>query len=169
MCLDTFDSQHIHTINGKGNFYANQATIQSQNNSPRDMVEFTAGLAAVNYEEALDLDSTNVNALNGLGNMQIILEQYDKAIEYFVTSFGIDKNRITTLNGLAYAHLKSDNLELAASFYEKTLDKDANNYDALSGLLLIYVQQDKQSKVNETLDRLEQFKEKVVESLIHTR
>lgn len=43
------------------------------------------------------------------------------------------------------------------------MDINPNNIDALSGLLLISIQQD---KVDALLDRLAQFQERVVESLI---
>ena len=162
----TLDANNINALNGLGFFYTNQAQLQSQNNAPDDLIESTANLAVSNYEKSLDLDSNNINALNGLGTIHIILEQYAKAIEFFVVSFGLNPEKITTLNGLANAHLKSGNLVLSESFYEDALDIDSNNFDALSGLLLIYIQQDDQHKVNEAINRLAQFQEQVVESLI---
>ena len=164
--LDTFDPTHIHAINGKGNFYANQAQLQSFNSAPVDLVESTAGLATKNYKEVLQLDGSNINALNGLGTIHIILEQYNTAITLFEKSLAINSERITTLNGMAFAHLKSGNLILAESFYNDTLDIDGTNFDALSGLLSIYLQQDKQDKVSETISKLAQFQEQVIQSLI---
>lgn len=160
------DENNIDAKNGLGFFYTNQAQRQSQNHLPQDMLEFTANLAVENYERVLALDQNNINALNGIGTIHIILEQYDEAIKLFTRSQGLDSDRITTLNGLANAYLKSGNLVLAISFYEGTLDIDAINFNALKGLLSIYLQQDNQDKVNEIIDRLEQFTEQIVESLI---
>ena len=67
---------------------------------------------------------------------------------------------------MADAQLKSGNLILAESFYNDALDSDANNFNALSGLLRIYIQQDDQSKIDDTIDRLAQFTQQVVDSLI---
>ncbi|MDH3779570.1 MAG: hypothetical protein OES15_01810 [Nitrosopumilus sp.] len=62
--------------------------------------------------------------------------------------------------------LKSGNLVLTESFYDDALDIDATNFDVLSVLLSIYLQQDKQDKVSESISKLIQFQEQVIQSLI---
>ena len=162
----TLDENNVNALNGLGFFYSNHAQEQSRNNAPDDLVQSTANLAIASYENALELDDSNVNALNGISTVHIVLGQYDQAIENFVLSFALDSDRISTLNGMAFAHMKSGNLVLAESFYDDALDVDDNNFDALSGLLSIYIQQDKHDKANETIAKLAQFQEQVVQSLI---
>jgi len=85
--------------------------------------------------------NSNTNALNALGNIESIHENYDKAInDYFEISLHIER-KITTLNGIASAHFKAGNTGDAISFYKETLHKDTNNFDALSGLFLIHTKQ----------------------------
>jgi hypothetical protein len=62
--------------------------------------------------------------------------------------------------------LKSGNLVLTESFYDDALDIDATNFDVLSVLLSICLQQDKQDKVSESISKLIQFQEQVIQSLI---
>ena len=160
------DDSNINALNGLGFYYTTLAQLESQRNIPVDMIQTTADLAIANYDKVLELDDSNINALNGLGTIHIILEQYDEAIEKFVLSYNQDSQRVSTLNGMADAQLKSGNLILAESFYKDALDSDANNFNALSGLLRIYIQQDDQSKIDDTIDRLAQFTQQVVDSLI---
>ncbi|MDH3340373.1 MAG: 6-bladed beta-propeller [Nitrosopumilus sp.] len=160
------NQNNVNALNGLGFFYTNQAQQQSKDHVSGDIMQFIASLAVENYEKALEQDEHNVNALNGLGTIHIILEQYDTAIDLFRKSLDIDSDRIVTLNGMALAQLKSKNMVLAESYYDDALNIDRNNFDALSGLLLIYLQQDDTDKVNEMIDRLGQFKEQVVKSLI---
>lgn len=39
--------------------------------------------SVADYKKAIELDSTNVNALNGLGNVLSDLEQYEEALKYY--------------------------------------------------------------------------------------
>ncbi len=160
------DKNNVNALNGLGFFYSSNAQTQSRNNAPHDLVESTANLAIVSYEKTLEIDDSNVNALNGIGTVHIILEQYDLAIENFVLSLAIDSDRVSTLNGMAFAHLKSENMILAESFYVNTLDVDDANFDALKGLLSIYLKQNKLDKADETIAKMTQFQEQVVQSLI---
>ena len=179
--LDTFDPAHIHAINGKGNFYTNQAIIQTQSNAPNDMIESTAKLAADNYNQALILDSTNINAFNGLGTVKIILEKYKDSITYFSDSLNQDDSRITTINGMAFAQLQNGNISTpecddrqfvagdcgAIQYYENiTNNLDENNFNALSGLLFIYLQTENQERINEMINRLQQLEDAAAESLL---
>ena len=159
------DPDNTNALNGLGFFYTNQAIIQSQGFAFSDMIEFTANLATSYYKQVPNYE-TNANSLNGIGTVYTLLEEYDLAIEYFGKSLEINSERIVTINGMANAQLKSGNLVLAESYYDDALNIDRNNFDALSGLLSIYLQQDNQDKINEIIDRLEQFKEQVIQSLI---
>ena len=96
------DDSNINALNGVGFFYTNQAQRQSQNHAPDDFIESLTNLAITNYESSLQLDANNINALNGLGTVQIILEQYTKAINLFEKSLAINPDRITSLNGIAF-------------------------------------------------------------------
>ena len=162
----TLDKNNVNTFNGLGFFYAGHAQAQSRNNAPDDLVESTASLAIANYEKTFQINSHNVNALNGIGTVHIILEQHDAAIKLFEKSLEIEPNRIATTNGMAFAQLRSGNPVSAITYYEMTLSADQNNFDALSGLLSIYIQQDRQSDINETVYRLAQYQDEIVESLI---
>jgi len=101
--------------------------------------------------------NSNTNALNALGNIESIRENYDKAInDYFEISLHIER-KITTLNGIAYAHFKAGNTGDSISFYKETLKNDTNNFDALSGLFLIHTKQNQPELAVQYEDQLKDY------------
>ena len=122
--------------------------------------------AELELQSVLDLDSRNTNALNALGYIETLRENYDKAIDYYQDSLTIDNKKTTTLNGLAFAHLRSNNLGEAATTYLKVINIDPNNFDALIGLITTYTQQGFPELAVQFIDKLDESNGIVTDKLI---
>ena len=59
--------------------------------------------AELKLQSVLELDFRNTNALNALGYIETLREDYEGAIDYYQDSLKIDSKKTTTLNGLAFA------------------------------------------------------------------
>ena len=116
-------------------------------------------------QSVFELDSRNTNALNALGYIEILRENYDKAIDYYQDSLKIDHNKVTTLNGLALAHLRSDNLGESTSTYLQVINIDPNNFDAITGLITTYTQQGFPELSEPFIDKLDESNSAIADKL----
>ena len=112
--------------------------------------------AELQLQSVLELDSRNTNALNALGYIETLRENYNTAIDYYEQSLNIDSKKTTTLNGLAFAHLRSDNLDNATTDYLKVLNIDSTNFNALVGLITTYTQQGTPELAASFIDNLDE-------------
>ena len=141
-------------------------TINQVNNG--DMHIISLEDAEIQLQSILESDSRSLNALNALGYIEILRENYDMSVVYYQKSLEIDSDRATTLNGLALSNLRSGELDEAIKNYNKVITYvDPTNLDALAGLITIHVQQDSPELAKPFIDKLAEsngvIKDKLIE------
>ena len=155
----SIDPNNINAKIGLADFTINQVTRDDESILKLEDTE-------LQLQSILELDSRNTNALNALGYIETLRENYDKAIDYYQDSLTIDNKKTTTLNGLAFAHLRSNNLGEAATTYLKVINIDPNNFDALIGLITTYTQQGFPELAVQFIDKLDESNGIVTDKLI---
>ena len=153
------DPQNINAYNGLGFFYEHKAQSDT-------FPIVLAQQAESFYNQALEIDSNHINSINGIGNVLVLQENYDGAIQMYQKSLDINDKLITTLNGMASAQLRAENGYQAISFYNKVLEIDESNFDALSGLFTIYTLEKQDELALEIAGKLSQYNKQVAENLV---
>lgn len=96
--------------------------------------------AIFNYSKVLKIDSTNVSALLSIGKVyQIHLNEYDKALNFFLRAYNHDKNNIEILISIGSVYVDLSKFEHAIDFFEKSLEK-GKNYESQTELIYSYIQ-----------------------------
>ena len=100
-------------------------------------IDFSKGQfenAIARFNHVLEINPQNVNALNGLGNTYLAIEDYDSAKSYFEMVLEINPINLSAFNGLGRTYLAIEDYDNAKLNYEMVLNIDADNVDALNGL-----------------------------------
>ena len=156
----SIDSNNVNARIGLADFTINQVTNED-NPSILKLED-----AELQLQSVLDLDPRNTNALNALGYIETLRENYNKSIDYYQTSLKVDSKKTTTLNGLSFAHLRSDNLDEAIIVYLQVLNIDSNNFNALIGLITTYTQQGFPELAEQFVDKLDESNGMIADRLV---
>jgi tetratricopeptide (TPR) repeat protein len=99
--------------------------INGKINEAQDFLQNDTNEALKIYDEILEIDPENIDALNGMGSAYIKLDQLDTADEYFDKSLLICENSSAFLNkGIIWKH--RNNNEKALYYYDKALEINPN-------------------------------------------
>ena len=84
------------------------------------------------FDKVLDIDPSNVNALNNKGLALDHLQRYDEALQYFDKALTIDPSSFSALNnkGTALDHLQR--YDEALQYFDKALTIDPSSVNALN-------------------------------------
>jgi len=97
------------------------------------------------FEKALEIHESNVEALTDTGTSYYYLKRYDEAIEYFRKATEIEPENVYALHtmGMAHVHLKKH--EAAIEYFKKAL-KVQPNYEIFNdlGIVYNYLEEDKE-------------------------
>ena len=93
--------------------------------------------AIVAYQRAVEIDSTNPDALYNLGTMLLRRGEAVPASLPLESAVSIRPDHIPSYNNLAKAYFLAGLPELAVASYEEVLRRDASNAIALKNLLLL--------------------------------
>jgi tetratricopeptide (TPR) repeat protein len=88
------------------------------------------------YDKVLEIDETDIDALNGKATALDNLGQHEQAIELYDKVLEIDETDIDALNGKATALDNLGQHEQAIELYDKVLEIDQTDIDALNGRAL---------------------------------
>ena len=85
------------------------------------------------YKKILEIDSTNFEALSGIGWSLIGLDKAAESIEWFKKALMVDEKDSETLEGLGWAYLDSGDPEEAIVWFDKSIGVDPENPFAYEG------------------------------------
>ena len=109
--------------------------------------------SAVNYlKQAIDLDSTDGDALNNLAWSYLSIEP-SKSIQYFKMAYGLDKTDPVALNNLGYAELLSGELELAKEHFLESKKMNPKNPFVYRNLGLYYMKKNNKKAAKKQLKK----------------
>lgn len=132
-------SSEIVLLNQLGVVYRKQNKIRNSLNYHQEALKIIASISDPNN----NISASKSVAINSIGNVYLILQQYERALDEFSQSIIIQK-KIKDLRGLAinhqnigFAHKKIGNLDIALDNFKKSLTYNNLNKDIL-GTVICY-------------------------------
>lgn len=104
------------------------------------------------YEEVLELDANNAEALNNLGVIYKEQDNLDKAAEYYHLVVSLNPGMEEAHNNLGVIYYLRGDYRKAGFEFRKTLDINPNNLKSLINIGLIYKSQGLAKRAIETLE-----------------
>ncbi|SDA48555.1 tetratricopeptide repeat protein [Methanobrevibacter millerae] len=99
--------------------------INEKISEARELMQNDTDKALKIYDELLEIEPDNINALNGKGSALMKVNKYDEANEYFDKSLSICENSSAFLNkGIIFKHLKEN--EQAIFYFDKACEINPN-------------------------------------------
>jgi len=106
------------------------------------------------YNRALSLDPDHPLALNALAYTHLLMEDFEKAIEFFQRYATVSPGKANPFDGLAEAYFRMGKLDEAIANYKKALELEPDFYSSNFCLYYIYALKEDDSEAMGWLDQL---------------
>ena len=110
--------------------------------------------AVINYQKALEIDSTNIDAIKTLGVIYSEMGRNGLAMDYLNHALELDSTDASIYNSLAIIYITRQDTAKAIGYYDKALALDSTRGNFAANLALIYLAR---GDYNKTLSTLEPF------------
>ena len=87
-----------------------------------------------------------------------MLEEFDKAIDYFKRTLQYNRGHAQTFNELGISYLSNGNIKEAKETYEKALEIDKDNHELLCNLGIVHLNDSNPKKAKEYLLKAKEIK-----------
>lgn len=94
--------------------------------------------AVAEYEQALEIESENVDLMSNLGVAYYNIGQLDKAIDHYSRAIEIAPNDADIRSNLAAAYVQLEQLDNALDQYQKAVELNPSLAEAFFGLGVVY-------------------------------
>jgi len=85
------------------------------------------GLALKSFQEAVNLDPTSVEALNGVAAAYDQLGRFDLSARYYGRALALAPDSTQTLNNIGYSYLMQERYDLAVAYLRDAYTRDAHD------------------------------------------
>jgi tetratricopeptide (TPR) repeat protein len=114
--------------------------------------------AEKNFENIIEINPEDTDALKRLGIIYLLSQQYDKAVTVLERYVAIDSTDNDVLDYLGRAYINNGDMEGAIKPYEMLVDNDPGNIDAWERLVELYKIMNQTEKAAEAEAKAEELK-----------
>ncbi len=107
--------------------------------------------AVINYQKALEIDSSNVDAIKALGVIYSEMGRNGLALDYLHHALDLDSTDASVYNSLAIIYITRRDTARAIDYYDKALALDSTRGNFAANLALIYFTRGDYTKTIRTL------------------
>lgn len=124
-----YDSTDINVLNNEDIInFANAAISENKLN-----------IACINYTLVLQNDSTNYDALNGLGIINLRQNEIKTAMRFFQKAIDVDCKKAAAFSNMALCHHYLLNYDESIAYFKKAYNIDKSDVNILNGLAIGYL------------------------------
>jgi len=111
-------------------------------------------LAIAFYKKAIDIDKTNIRAINNLARIYVdIAKDYDTAAKYLDYTIKIAPNDAEAYNTYGNLNLIKEDFKMAETYLKKSIFLDENFFKNYFDLAKVYIKTEDKTKAKENLHK----------------